>query len=127
MDSGGTNNGGINLAVPQAFTVHITNINDAPVLAAAATWPLAVTNGNTATYLLRVSDVETPAASLVLSVNSTNNVVVPPAAILVQDNGDQRLVTVTPPPGQRGKTLLTFTLTDADGATASKSALLTVK
>jgi hypothetical protein len=61
-----------------------------------------------------IGDVETPAASLTLSVTSTNTTLVPVENIAFGGAGSNRTVTVTPATGQTGVTLLTLFVTDGE-------------
>ena len=67
-----------------------------------------------------VSDLETPAGSLVLSAASSNTTLVPVANITFGGSGANRTVTVDPVDGIAGESEITITVTDADGGTASE-------
>ena len=73
-----------------------------------------------------IGDVETAASSLVVSATSSNQVLVPNATILLAGSGSNRTVTLFPATNQFGVTLVTVTVIDLNGASASDTFLLTV-
>jgi hypothetical protein len=98
------------------FTVTVTNT--APTISSVADQSLAL---NTATNALAVTvgDAETPVASLVLVGASSNPALVPAANISFGGSGADRTVTVTPVNGQEGAAVITLTVTDGQGLTAT--------
>ncbi|HEU0009284.1 MAG TPA: choice-of-anchor D domain-containing protein, partial [Verrucomicrobiae bacterium] len=66
------------------------------------------------TLTVPVSDAETPAAALVLTITSSNPVLVPQANILFGGSDSVRLVTVIPATNQSGSANLTLTLSDGE-------------
>ena len=86
------------------------------------------TNEDTATAALSftVGDAETPAASLTLTGGSSNTAVVPAGNIVFGGSGSSRTVTITPAPNQSGSAIITLTVTDGNGGTASDTFVLTV-
>ncbi len=126
MDSGGTTNGGINLSEGTTFILRITNVNDAPVIGRIAS---ATINKNGSTnFVVNVSDTDNAPESLTLSVASSNKDLLPDQNITVSkgESPTQRVVQVIPVADNNGTTLLTFTVSDGNGGTASVSALLRV-
>jgi hypothetical protein len=88
----------------------ISDIPDQPPLAPGSTvGPLSFT----------VGDAETPAANLTLSVTSSNTALVPTNKVAFGGAGASRTVAVTPTPGQTGSAVITVTVTDGGGLTAS--------
>jgi len=107
-----------------SFPLTVTAVNDPPTISSVA-------NQTTSTGVavgplpVTVGDVDTAAASLVLSRATTNPTLVPLANIVFGGSGTARTVTVTPAAGQSGTA--TITLTVADGqASASTTFLITV-
>jgi hypothetical protein len=86
-------------------------LNQAPTISAIAS---LITNEDTSTAPLSftVGDVETPAASLTMSGNSSNTALVPNANIVFGGTGTARTVTLTPAPNMFGTTLVTLTVSD---------------
>ncbi len=82
-------------------------------------------DGNTGPISFNVGDAETPAASLTLSGNSSNQGIVPDANLAFGGSGANRTLTVIPLANQNGP--VTITVTVSDGLmTATDSFLLTV-
>jgi hypothetical protein len=76
-------------------------------------------NGSAGPIPFTISDIETPAASLILSRTSTNTTLLPTNNILFGGNGVNRTVTITPAAGEEGVSQVAITVTDGDGATAT--------
>ncbi len=73
-----------------------------------------------------VGDVETPAANLIVTGTAADTNLVPTANIIFGGSGANRTVVVTPASGLSGSTVITLTVMDGQGATASANFLLTV-
>ena len=86
----------------------ITDITDQTIVEDTATAALPFT----------IADVETAAASLTLSVSSSDQTLVPDANIVLGGSGGNRTVTVTPAANQSGGPVL-VTVTVSDGASSS--------
>ncbi len=106
------------------FGLTVTPVNDPPTLSAIPDTAITA-NSSTAPLAFTVGDVETPAASLVVSANSSNPTLVPSANIVFGGSDANRTVTVTPAPGQTGTATITITVSDGQ-ATAQRSFVLTV-
>ncbi len=85
----------------------------------------ANTAGTAATVKVKVSDVETPAGSLKMSVITSNASVVPASGVTFGGSGEFRTATITPKAGVAGTATLTLVATDANGL--GKGTKLTVK
>ena len=94
----------------------ISEILDQTLIANQSTGPLPFTIG----------DAETPAASLVLTATSSNEVVLPAAALVFGGTGASRTLTATPVADQSGITWVGVTVTDTDGSSTTESFVLTV-
>ena len=101
----------------------------------APNWPPTITDiadlttpygTPTAAIPFTIGDPETAAGSLLVSVTSSNPAVVPTSNIALGGSGAARTITITPVTGQSGPSLITVTVTDAGGLTASDSFLLMV-
>jgi hypothetical protein len=108
-----------------AFTVTVTAQNDLPAISGIADQVVGE-DTPTAALAFTVGDVETPAASLLVSAASTNTTLVPVANVLLGGGGAGRTVTVAPALNQTGTATITLTVTDGDGGEASTSFDLTV-
>jgi hypothetical protein len=73
-----------------------------------------------------VGDPETPAGSLSLSASSSNTNLIPISNIIFGGSDSNRTVTVLPGLDQNGTALITITVTDSQGASASESFILKV-
>ncbi|HXG48669.1 MAG TPA: hypothetical protein VNO52_13665, partial [Methylomirabilota bacterium] len=73
-----------------------------------------------------IGDAETPPDQLAVAATSSDERVVRNDAILLGGTGAHRTVQVTPDFGQTGAALITLTVTDSGGRTASTSFLVTV-
>ncbi len=73
-----------------------------------------------------VTDAVTPASSLNLTGNSSNPAVVPNGGIVFGGSGTNRTLTLIPTPDQFGFTLITVTVANTNGNTASTAFMLAV-
>ncbi len=112
------------LTATTAFVVTVNAINDAPAISDIANQSIAQ-NTATAALPFTAGDVETAAASLVVTATSANLTLVPNANILLGGSGANRTVTVTPAGNQTGSATVTVTVSDGS-LTASDSFVLNV-
>ena len=99
--------------------------NSPPTITALAgqrTFPTLATKPMTFT----VGDLETSSASLIVTGVAGDTNLVPTTNIVFNGSGANRTVVVTPAAGLSGSTVITLTVMDAQGATASANFLLTV-
>ncbi len=125
MDSGGTLDGGINTSEPKLFTINIENINDPPVIS-RLTGTTYIFKNTAGAFQVFINDVETPAADLDLTVTSSVQEVISDSDITKLNYGGIRVAQFTPVPDVKGRTLLTFTVSDGTNTT-SKSTWVTVR
>ncbi len=111
--------------VDETFTVTVNPVNDLPLITAIA-GQVILEDGATGAIAFTISDIETPAANLILTGSSTNTTLVPVSNIVFGGSGSNRTVTVTPAPNQFGSTTITVTVTDEASGTANSVFLLTV-
>ncbi len=118
-----TVNDGTNTASTN-FLVTMTGINDAPTITGITN---RTVNEDLATSAISftIIDVETPAASLQLSKDSSDPVLVPISNIVFGGSGSNRTVTVTPAANQSGSAIITLTVSDGTNS-ATTNFLLTV-
>ncbi|WP_186775339.1 Calx-beta domain-containing protein [Rubripirellula tenax] len=94
----------------------LSDIADVAVIQGSAIDPITFT----------INDAETPAATLNVSFTSTNAALLPASAITLAGSGANRQMTLAPVVGQFGSTMVTVTVTDAGGKTASDTFSVTV-
>ena len=80
----------------------------------------------TAPIPFTVGDPATPANALTLFASSSDQSLVPDAGIVLGGSGSNRTVTITPAPGRTGSGLITITVANTNGVSASETFLLTV-
>jgi hypothetical protein len=111
-------------AVSDTFVVTVNGVNDSPLISNVqdvlvaedvATGPIAITIG----------DVETAAATLNLNATSSNQTLVPNAALLFSGTGAARTLSIAPAPNQSGTSMITLTVSDGV-ATAVDTFVLSV-
>ena len=73
-----------------------------------------------------VDDQETPLAALLLSVSSSDTSLVPLSGLSITGSGAVRLLRMSPATNRFGSTTISISVMDTNGATASRSFLLTV-
>ncbi|MBE2270859.1 MAG: right-handed parallel beta-helix repeat-containing protein [Anaerolinea sp.] len=95
-------------------------ISDLPDQTVMAGTPLAPIN-------FTVNDSQTPAANLVVTAASSNQTLLPDANLIVGGSGGTRTLTVTPVSGQVGSAVVTVTVADGDGLTASDTFTVTIQ
>ncbi|HUL51336.1 MAG TPA: tandem-95 repeat protein, partial [Candidatus Nitrosotalea sp.] len=112
------------IATTTNFLVTVLPVNHPPTITGIADQTIGA-DSSTAPLTFTIGDVETPAASLILSLNSSDTTVVPLNNIVLGGSGASRTVTVTPAAGQSGNVLITVRVSDGS-LIASSSFVLTV-
>jgi len=72
----------------------------------------------TDSFPFTISDPETPAASLLVSVSSANQALIPNSNLVLSGTGSPRTLTITPLANQFGSAAITIAVTDNDGVTS---------
>jgi uncharacterized repeat protein (TIGR01451 family) len=106
----------------RTFTVTVDGL---PVISPISDQAIAE-DSSTAPIAFTVSDAETPASDLVLTVTSSNPALVPPSNIAISGVDSNRLVSVTPIANEFGIATITISATDTNGNSADESFLLVV-
>jgi hypothetical protein len=114
------------LSNPALVTITVTPVNDPPTLSVPADVTVTAGIASAGPFTFTVGDLETPAASLVVSATSSNEALAPTVGIVLGGSGLTRTVTVGLTTAETGTGLITITVTDADGAAPSVQFRLTV-
>jgi len=107
------------------FTLTVTAINDDPLITAPADVVIDEDSA-TAALAFAISDVETDAASLLVTASSSDQTLLPDGNIVLGGSGENRSVMLSPAADQSGTALITLTVTDADSGVAQGQFTLTV-
>lgn len=107
------------------FALIVTE-NNQPSISAIADEAIAP-NTYAGPILFSISDPETPAAALQVDATSSNTTLVPVSNIVFGGLNSERTMTIFPVYGQSGTTLITVTVTDSAGASASALFTLAVQ
>lgn len=113
-DGGASNN-----VTLMPFRVIITPVNDPPVISAITPFIEILEDAQTPSLPFTIGDEETPAANLILAVQSSNEELVTPDGIILGGSGSNRTVVVRPLPDQSGSAFITITVRDPEGLEAS--------
>lgn len=107
---------GISMAT-QSFNVTVTAVNDAPTLSKI---PDQVTSEAASAPAISFSagDVETPAASLIITAVSSDTDLLPKDAIVLAGEGATRTLKASPKLGSSGRVRVTLSVSDGEASTA---------
>lgn len=110
----------------RSFLVIVQSVNDLPTLSDLAD-PSIDEDAGTGDLSFTVSDVESPAESILLSGDSSNHLLVLPADIVFGGTGSERTVRVTPRPDQYGSVLISVRAEDPEGGITDSVFQLTIR
>jgi len=102
----------------QAFSLTVTAVNDAPTISRIADQSIAE-GGALPPIQFTIGDVETPAASLIVSASSSNTNLIANDALTVAGTGALRTISAKPVLGRSGTVAITVTVSDGE-ASASR-------
>ena len=109
----------------KTFTVNVIGVSHAPVIEAIA--DISIEQGSTLSGIeLGISDRETAATSLLVSVTSNNQTLLPDANIVLSGTGENRFLALDPIPIQNGVAVVSITVTDSDGLSSVEEFIVTV-
>jgi hypothetical protein len=111
--------------VTRSFNVIVAPVNDLPTISVIED-RVVDENQSTGPIPFVVSDVETPAASLIVAASSSNPTLIPAANLVIGGSGNNRTLTVIPAPNLFGSATISVNVADAAGATARSEFLVTV-
>jgi hypothetical protein len=107
------------IVVTQSFSVTVNSINDAPTISRIADQTILQTALLT-TIPFSIGDIETPAASLIVTVTNSNPTLLPEQSMIVSGKGATRVLTIQPPAGKSGSATLTVTVSDGVAASSQQ-------
>lgn len=114
-----TVNNGSGLTASDAFVLTVNSVNDAPLISTID--PQSLIAGSTSAALpFMVSDIDSPAASLTVSVASSNPAVLPPGGVVFSGTGANRSITVTAAPAIDGFSDIRLTVSDGSASSSSE-------
>lgn len=113
-----------NVAV-RTFTVTVTGPNNPPTISDIADITKLL-NTYPAQPSFVIGDSETPAGNLIVIASSSNPTILSTNNLVFSGSGSNRVVQLTANPNQSGFTVVTLTVIDSDGASASDSFILTI-
>ncbi len=108
----------------RSFRVTVQAVNDWPIISGIADQTIQE-NAQPGPLTFTISDVESPAAALLVTAASDNPQLLPLGALVLAGEGAERTLTVTPAAHQSGSARITVTVSDGD-LPASQTFLLTV-
>ena len=114
----------LNHATARAFVVTVSPVNDPPMISDIADQRTDQDVPKSVSFV--IGDLETAPDNLMVSGTSSNQQLVPDPKIIVSSGGTSRTITMTPRAGQSGTSLITVTVSDQDGGTASDTFWLSV-
>jgi hypothetical protein len=110
--------------------VHVSgdsmNLDNSPPTISDTPDQIVFENTPSEEILLAVADLETPSENLVIMRASSNSTLIPIGNIAISGTGNSRNLQITPAPGQFGSAMITLTVTDGGGLSASDSFVITV-
>jgi hypothetical protein len=111
-DPGGLTNG-------TAFDLRILATNSTPTITDIS--DLTTRMNSSIFVLFNIADAENSAAQLILAATSSNTNLIPPAGLIFAGGGSNRNLQILPAFNQAGSSIITVTVTDELGASASDS------
>lgn len=95
----------------RSFQITVNPVNDAPTISNIPDAQVQ-TGNNSGAIPFTISDVETPAEDLILSVDTSNPALIPVSAVVLGGSGVSRTVLVTPPGNSPGTAIVTVKVSD---------------
>jgi len=102
--------------VTQAFSLRVTAVNDAPTISRIADQSIAE-GGVLPPIQFTIGDVETPAASLIVSASSSNTNLIANDTLAIAGGGAIRTITARPVSGRSGATKIAVSVGDGQAST----------
>ncbi|MCI0366516.1 MAG: Ig-like domain-containing protein [Phycisphaerales bacterium] len=105
-----------NNIIVRSFTVTLAPVNDPPVISGLA--DVVVAEDTTLPIAFTISDAETSASNLTVSVVSSNITLLPPGGIALGGDGGNRSLTLTPAANLSGVSAVTVFVSDGEAQSA---------
>ena len=109
-----------------SFVLTVTQVNDPPMILTVLPDQTIDENTSTPPVGFIIGDLETPAANLNVSASSSNPALVPNSAVAFGGSDSNRTLVVRPEPNRFGSAMITVTVTDGGGSSATDTFVLTV-
>lgn len=122
----GGGGGGSSASGPPVAAPPPPAVNTAPTIADLAASQSVAQDSSSDLIAFNVSDAETPASALNVTVESSDPQLIAPEAILLSGNDTSRALLLTPADGMAGTSTVTITATDAQGLSTQQSVDVTV-
>jgi hypothetical protein len=119
----------LGLSTERAFTLAVVPDNSGntpPTISPVSDQTVAPDGEPIGPLAFTIGDAQTPAAQLVVAVQSSNSAIVSNNSIDLAGSGAARTVTIHPAFGATGAAIITLTVTDAGGLTTQRTFLVTV-
>ncbi len=97
-----------------AFVLDVVSGNTAPSITNLATYQAADIGTAPQPVSFKLNDAETAATGMLVTASSSNAALVPNSGIMLGGTDENRTVTLTPTPGQRGAATITLAVSDGD-------------
>jgi hypothetical protein len=107
------------MVLTQSFSVAVNSINDAPTISRIAD-QIILETATTATVPFSIGDIETPAASLIVTVASSKPALLPAQSTVVSGKGATRILTLQRVAGASGSAMVTITVSDGEASTSQQ-------
>ncbi len=118
-DNGGTANGGIDTSSVQKFTIQLIAPNHPPTLSSIG--DVTIAQDTVGSVSVSISDAETAVNDLKVTATSSDPLLISPTGIKVSATGAVRQISLAPISGKTGAAVISVTVTDAGGLSATRS------
>jgi hypothetical protein len=107
------------ITATQSFSITVNPVNDAPTISRIADQMLSESSSSIHVPFT-IGDVETPAASLVVTASSSDRALLPNDFIIISGTGATRALTLQPVSGKSGTATMTVTVADGQGSASQE-------
>jgi uncharacterized delta-60 repeat protein len=118
QDNGGTVDNGIDTSAPQAFTITVSPVNDAPALSDITDQSITA-NTSAGPIMFTIGDIDNVVEELIVSGSSSDQTLVPQEAFAFSGVGADRTVVITPARHQLGSATIMIMVSDGLAVTSN--------